>query len=299
MDKTKWKAFPQLNNANELSKYLNSRITKSRTYYHYTSAVAVNNILGQKTFCVSSVKRFNDDVDKMQFTNHLNEYFSLCFSTGVNENLSLWYMYSGMDGKGCRLRFTYHNLMKLIYESKMYFCEYDYDNHKPIGIKVELNSNNSEKCLMDVLYYRDSAASPFVDLKYSTMTNYGNVSKEELSVFKTTYVGFAKKIIWSYEKECRFLIKIKGSLLDSINEDKSYAVLLEIPNEALKRMTIQFAPEIDSLDYADEFVNIKQFMMSSSNLRLSEHHGEIHMNLCSKCNKKTIENKEKTDEKDF
>ena len=54
--------------------------------------------------------------------------YSLCFSTGVNENLALWYLYSGMNGKGGRIRFTSNKVKKVtnFIKSCIVFLQYHF-----------------------------------------------------------------------------------------------------------------------------------------------------------------------------
>ena len=98
-DYKEWKCFPYLKNANELEEYFNARISGHKEFFHYTTLKAINSILQNKYFCISSVDRFNDKKDREQFgdSDEQKKYYSLCFTSGVNENLSLWYLYSGIN----------------------------------------------------------------------------------------------------------------------------------------------------------------------------------------------------------
>ena len=135
-DCTEWTNFPRLQTADELNEYFDIRTRGHKEFFHYTSLKAINAILGGKTIRISS-DRLNDKKDREQFGTLLEQkrHYSLCFSTGSNENLSLWYLYSGVNGKSGRISLTYKKLMQFISEGEFYLTEYDYENNKGIGKK--------------------------------------------------------------------------------------------------------------------------------------------------------------------
>ena len=78
--------------------YLDGREYEHGGYFHYTKLEIADSILRNREFWLSNVSGFNDTVDSGQFGKGEQPYFSLCFSTGLSENLPLWYLYSGIDG---------------------------------------------------------------------------------------------------------------------------------------------------------------------------------------------------------
>lgn len=288
-NKTKWSYFPKLQTANEIKFYFDVRTQGHKEFFHYTSLKAINAILSSKTIRISSTNRFNDEKDRNQFGNigEQKKYFSLCFTSGSNENLSLWYLYSGVDGKGGRIGLTYDKLVKLIAGGCFYLTEYDYEKNKSIGIKIPLvYGKNIEVTIRDVLYSKTDISGKCVDLKYNTMTNHGNVSTEEYEKYKAEFLGFNKTLIWYYEKESRMLIKLIGDLADMIDVDKDYAILWELTDKQISQIKIMFAPEIEDVSELGDYEHIKKFIFNSSRVRLSENAGDIHMNICAKCNYK-------------
>ncbi len=288
-DCTAWINFPHLQTADELNKYFDIRTRGHKEFFHYTSLRAIDAILGSKTIRISSSDRFNDKKDREQFGTLLEQkrYYSLCFSTGSNENLSLWYLYSGVNGKGGRISLTYKKLMQFISEGEFFLTEYDYENNKSIGIKIPLkNGENMELVLRDILYSHYARDGTNVDLKYNTMTNHGNVSAEEYEKYKNHHLGFNKSLIWYHEKESRLLIKLIGDVGKLIDLNKEYAVLWSLTGEQIKHIKIMCAPEIADKSELDKYKNIKEFILKTSRTSLSENAGEIEMNICSKCDYK-------------
>ena len=103
MIKWEWNEFNKFRTVDDIENYLPGREYEHCGYYHYTSRRAADNILSSKQFWLSSVKGFNDQLDKEQFDEQ-STCFSLCFSTGVHENLPMRYLYAGADGEGVKLR---------------------------------------------------------------------------------------------------------------------------------------------------------------------------------------------------
>ena len=191
---TAWSSFPYLETAQELEQYLEIRPRGHSGYYHYTSLAAINAIL-QDGFCISSIDRFNDQTEKDAFTGLEKKYYSLCFSTGVQENLALWYLYSGVSGKGGRLQFTYNSIQKLL-QATFKLVEYDYVGYKTVREIATLTEDNAVIKLSDVMYADPSnRKSGFMDMKYNTMTNRETFSVSERGSFKAKHKGFPKSPI--------------------------------------------------------------------------------------------------------
>lgn len=121
--KYEWHDFDNLETADQLTDYLDGREFTHGSYCHYTRLGIIDSILSNNTFQMSCVAGFNDKIDAEQFKDP-RRFYSLCFSTGVNENLSLWYLYSGMQGHGGRIRFTANSVKKLIQSSTYELWEY-------------------------------------------------------------------------------------------------------------------------------------------------------------------------------
>lgn len=121
-----WRKFSKIETEKDLSKYL-TREYEHTKYIHYTSLDAINNIMKDRQFWLCDVRGLNDKKDIKQFDNEV--CFSLCFSTGVNENLSLWYLYSGIDGKGGSISFDKKKIRKLIQNGKYELWKF-YGNDK-------------------------------------------------------------------------------------------------------------------------------------------------------------------------
>lgn len=291
-----WNEFGTLKNALDLEEYM-QREYEHGGYYHYTTLQSIDNILGSKAFWLSSVQGFNDKKEIEFFGENANKYFSLCFSTGVNENLALWYLYSGVEGKGGRIKLTQTGIQKLI-ENSRYCLAIKKKNSDELIELFELTEKEHEYKFKDVIYFKDGEKR--VDLKYNTMTNY-NISKDEFEKYKDKNFGFYKYLIWYYEKETRLLVELKGKAKEHVKEnpladDEHYIVKMSFGDltGVIKSLKIDLGPEFDDIEKIKEYKNIYNFLMNTSNVSKSDYSGQIKMNLknkdCDNCKKKDQEN---------
>ena len=82
--KYEWHDFDNLETADQLTDYLDGREFTHGSYCHYTRLGIIDSILSNNTFQMSCVAGFNDKIDAEQFKDP-RRFYSLCFSTGVNE----------------------------------------------------------------------------------------------------------------------------------------------------------------------------------------------------------------------
>lgn len=282
-----WKQFGKLHDNRTLEEYFHDREYKHGDYCHYTKLSVIDSILSHREFWLNSVTDFNDENDAKQFTDPKSRFYSLCFSTGVNENLSLWYLYSGIDGQGGRLRLTKAFVNKLIErDSKysLYEVKKDVFGRKEKVRKVMdlIKNENMILTFRDILYYKIKN-NEMVDLKYNTMTNY-NFSSREFSHYLSQHSGFCKGLIWYYEKETRLLVELTGSALSQLEEDKSYIVTLQFNDKIYHQLKLDLAPEIKEIsDITDKYSGIQKFLFDTSHVGLSAYSGTLKMNLCTEC----------------
>jgi hypothetical protein len=298
--------FKSLKSKAELDEYF-KREYEHGEYCHYTHLETLNSILENKEIWLGNVGKFNDRLDARQFLpsdyadntdekileKYTRPFYSLCFSTGINENLSLWYLYAGMNGKGSYLQWTKALIKHLVEESTYILTETDENDgkrrKKDGGKSITLvNGLTMKRSFKDVLYYKSSNNSRTVNLKYNTMTN-NNIPVEDFAQYRAENVGFCKGLIWYYEKETRLLVELTGDALDYVqkNPSKTFVVVIKIADNIYKKLKIKVGPEITSLDnVVKEYPAIKQFVLDTSNADLSTYSGTVKMNLCEKCSKK-------------
>jgi hypothetical protein len=288
-----YRDFPQIETCEDLINYLDGREYSHKYYLHYTNIKAINSILGNG-FWISCVDGFNDECDSVHFGKDKKYFYSLCFSTGINENLPLWYLYSGITGEGGRLRFTKNKIKQLIESSTYQLCEINKDKNEAPKVIIDklVDGESMKKSFKDILYFHENELyknKPCeLGLKYNNMTNY-NVPQSEFQSYLIKYEKFTKDSIWYFEKETRLLIELIGAAKEIIDKDKDYVIVMKFPADINKWIKLDFAPEISDKKYGEilsKYDNINNFVKDTSNAKLSKYHGKIHMNLCKKCFKK-------------
>lgn len=310
-----WGDFSNLNNVTDLENYIkyrkptekelrktiNDKYQYQRAYnhsnfFHYTKLKNIEKILKGNAFLLSRIGNSNDPIENN--TPNKERSFALCFSTGINENLPLWYLYSGVNGKGGRLCFTKSQIYSLINEG----C------YSLVEINSETNEINSEICKLhknedisvefqDILYVKEN--KEFIDLKYNTMTNHSNIRIKEFKEFERKYPAFIKSLIWYYEKETRLLVTLKDNIFQLLESNKKYAVKLSFDklDDVINGMKLTLAPEFalndeGELKTDDEIdmelrknTNINRWLVNTSRYKKSEYSGQVKMQLCKKCDK--------------
>ena len=250
-------------------------------YYHYTSLGKVNSILESKQLWLNQLsKSANDLVERKNYEQFGDNVFSICFSTGTSESLPLWYLYSGIDGRGARIELRKKVFKQLINESDVYLLETQ--NHLPC-CSVKLKTADYTITCRDILYIgEDSQKKNVYRLKHNGDA-LNNISKIKYDFLKANYSKFIKGLIWFYEKETRVQIEVNSEL---INPNKNYVVALNF-EKIFDNISLCLAPEFASLDSKlfDEYKGLQNWAFSR--LKKSEYVGQLNMNLkgrlCQNC----------------
>ena len=283
--------FMNLFDNNELS-------THHTYYYHYTSLKNIDNILKEKSIYLTPNAERNDAAENKRGIGNISS-FSACFSTGTSENLPMWYLYSGIDGKGGRIGFKKKSFVELKNNSDVYLAKVEKDI-KPYKIldKKILEKDDYDIICRDILYIgEDTSSRELYRSKYNGDT-INKISKPVYDAIADKYSNFIKGLIWFYEKETRIQVNIKNNRL--IDKNEKYIILLDI-SKIFNDLFIRTAPEFKALTLNDiaEFEGIKEWTLSK--IEKSDFAGQIEMrldeHLCKYCknapNKHLNESEEK------
>lgn len=274
----------EINTAAEMSELIKENAFRHTNYYHYSSCNAIKGILDSKTFWVSSMCFSNDKTEHKKFGEDTYRYFQLCFSTGTSENLPLWFLYSGINGKGLRIALTKAQINNLISFDKMELVLHNLITGQKTKLVPDVDCKISFK---DVLYRKKTDKS--CRIKYNLKDNY-TFPKNEMQKFEDTETGFIKELIWYYEKETRLLIEVNRELLDKKlfegRDDAPCRIELSIPEKCLKSLKITFSPAYDD-EEIDSMLSDKTFARFDRAKTISEYKGNIKIDLCRKCTKQS------------
>ena len=295
--KWNWYDFDKLKSVDDLNEYFSNKSYHHSNYYHYTSLKGIEGIISSKCFFISQVKKFNDLDDADQFED-INISFALCFTTGVHENLPMWYMYSGIDGRGGRLKFSDTTIQKIVERSKFVLCECSNNRRKVV---YNLNESDFEKTFEDVLYFsiekksndKDSSNSDNckMTLRYNNMMNHV-VDKVTFEMYRKKHPCIFKNNIWYYEKETRLIIKLNEHVAKLIDPTKDYRIEADFSEIPRMYYTVTLGPvwtDVSSLK-KEMYPSVANLALMKKRLFLSDYKGRIKMNLCSNCSKNICSN---------
>ena len=191
-------------------------------FWYYTSIDTANLIFENNCFHVRNISVMNDLNEAELHKNDSKFVHALCFCNSNTEKIPMWYLYSGIDGKGASIGFTSSVMRSLILSimtvetisgevlhiGSDFEIEYGWIFYQKHQSKSEVNYRRK--------WYRISDTKEFIS---------GNF--------------FVKDYPWEYEKEFRILIKNKtGTPYERI--------IVNLPEGLLDRLKLKFAPELDS-----------------------------------------------------
>ena len=257
-------------------------------YFHYTTLERANSILEAKCFKLMPLYRSSNDlVERDTYSNSDVGLFSLCFSTGISENLPLWYLYSGIDGKGARIGIKRKSFEKLINNARVSLVELEKDYpYKERLESKELKPEEYSLICRDILYIGpDYTKTETYRAKYNGKTK-NDITKETEESLRKSYKRFIKGLIWFYEKETRIEVNVKNKEL--FEPTKNYIVTISI-EDIFSDIDICLAPEYGEIDCSsiESYGGVKKWVLTK--LQKSEYAGQLKMSLkdkvCNECEK--------------
>ena len=217
-----------------------------RGFWHYTSENGANGILNEKMFRINNLSKMNDKNEEKLYGENKDCIFVLSFVNSDTEKIPMWYLYSGITGKGISLKVTAGNMLTWLKQISYVF---DYDT------KEKYNIGKGLKMYCGWTFYRD-----LISKRIMYKSKYYDI--DDLNDVDTTY--FLKDYPWNYEKEFRIVF---------VNETNKRIkrIGLPIPDDCYKRIEIKTAPEydknhIESMMNKDGFKKLAQSKVIESNL---------------------------------
>ncbi|MDY4231379.1 MAG: hypothetical protein SOX74_04765 [Candidatus Faecousia sp.] len=250
-------------------------------YYHYTRLGSVDNIFKENAFRLRNLaESSNDEGEKQHSAGEGEVLFSVCFATGTSENLPMWYLYSGADGKGGRLGLRKSDFI-VLRNAKVSLAEVENSpSHPLLESPVPLGKDEYEITAHDVLYIgRDTAnKGNLYRAKYCGDTNNKILEKTYQGIMQEGHL-LTKGLIWFYEKETRIEVKVPKKMLKKPNGN--YVVLLDL-SDVIDRLSLRVAPEFSepTEEVIGRYPNIKAWL--ATKIEKSDFAGEINMNLTGK-----------------
>lgn len=259
-----------------------NRAEKHTYFYHYTTLQNVDSILKEKAFRLTRLAvTANDTIEKKRYEAYGDNVFSLCFSTGTSESLPLWYLYSGIDGKGARIGLKKKSFLDLCRADLSLAATETVYPYRIIGSPVKLSPDDYDFIARDILYLGQDPAKPkYYRAKYNgqVINDLSEATHHEID----QQYPFIKSLIWFYEKETRIQVVVKNKAL--IQPNVNYVVLLDI-SDLFDQLSVRLAPEFGEVTTAtiEDHAGIKSWLLS--NIEKSDFSGQLKMGLKEKlCN---------------
>ena len=201
----------------------------SRCYFwHYTKIKWADSILKNGYFYVNCIAEMNDRDEKKLHGGEEHKVHILCFCNCNAEKIPMWYLYSGIDGRGAAVGISSKYMKSFlkqieVYEDKGLLNKLKWDEDYSIEYGYVFYQKASDK---KSVYYR----SKWYEMDDSECDSFN----------KDNY--FLKSYPWEYEKEFRIVIKTKSE------EMNGKPVYIRLPESYIANMRLRFAPEIKKVD---------------------------------------------------
>lgn len=223
-------------------------------FWHYTRFEIASEILSGNCFHVRNMSSMNDIDEKNLHCSNSEFIHCLCFCNSKTEKIPMWYLYSGISGKGAAIGLTPSNLI--------YFLE-TIDEVTTVDKKTVLRKGTEFDIEYGWAFYRKKDSPSQVMYK-------GNwYSLTDPEAFENNNY-FVKAYQWEYEKEFRIIIH---------NKTKTpYEKLVIDLSPVYKKIKLKLAPEISKQEFASLIPSHKGFMRYLSEMP-SYSDLEINMNL--------------------
>lgn len=201
-----------------------------KNFYHYTTADSLRKILtgddrGNHFFFVRSINDMNDRNEASWHKEDGDKIHSFCTCCTKHEKIPLWYLYSGICGRGVRIGITPGKMLKFLRSIEIVYPVTDgkVNYYTPLRIHTDfdllcgwvyylLDGNNR-------IFYRNS---------------YYSTECIDENALKANY--FIKNYPWEYEREFRIIIKNKTA--------QTYGrIAIPVPDAIIDGLEVMSAPE--------------------------------------------------------
>lgn len=176
-------------------------LKSSTKFCHYTSKENAANILNSETLYLSRLDQMNDGDEKNSHLSETNQLFVASFCHSEARSIPLFYLYSGIDGKGCRIEFTDAKLKKMIEEASIF----------PVNSAMKRMKKSYDQNAYDIYvgWVNYIASSGYYAYKGKEQKRFMDYNSAMIAMMQQNRQYFVKNSIWKYEQEFRIVVKFK------------------------------------------------------------------------------------------
>ncbi len=208
---------------------------KSNTKFcHYTTLENARSILSGECFFLSPFEKMNDGLEVEWHKDDKESAYVLSFCNSESLNIPMFYLYGGIDGKGCRIQFTDTKINEIVDN-----CRISYVNKQHKLLKTAVSSSSYE-IHFDWVYYVTSDG--WVEHRTEGKLPYKDFKEAMDELKKESKHFFIKNKVWNYENEFRIIVVFK----EKIRYD-NIAIRFNV-KEKDRGISMFLGPEMDSVE---------------------------------------------------
>ena len=221
------------------------------SFWYYTRLNTADKILDSNSFWVSNIGDMND-LDELELHQQdKGNIYALCFCNSNTEKIPMWYLYSGIAGKGAALGFTPKRMLTFLrsVEKIQGVIGDDETEDLIIGRDVQLR--------FGWIYYRQQSDPNRVFYK-----NKWYMLSDSADFVEDNY--FLKNYPWEYEREFRLLFI-------NMTNTKYKHLIIPIEKQLCEELQLRLAPEMKS----SELKSHKELKCIGKNSRSVPEHSKL------------------------
>lgn len=206
-------------------------------YCHYTSVENARCILSGECFYLSRYSAMNDGAEETWHKGDDNRVFILSLCNSEAMSIPSFYLYGGIDGKGCRIELTEARIKRIMETGVV-----SYVNQKGRKLK-QIVPRSDYDVYCDWVYY--IASNGYCEHHGEKEMRYAD-REEALSKLRAENRHFfVKSPVWNYEKEYRMAVVFKKP----VPYDR---IALQFGIDSKERsMSVTYGPETTDKEYHD------------------------------------------------
>lgn len=228
---------------------LQENALRHRNYNMYTSMDRAMSLALTGDFYISNGQTWNDKLDRKIMQRRLA--FGICMSCSTVESMAMWMLYSGDKGKnGALVRFPPSIIKELVGSTTVELGKFD-DRGKFIQDPLVLTrkAKNFDIFMTDVVYIdvQEEGSSMLIASLGEDHEHMDRQLLEDAGVFYKHYA-------WSYEKECRLIIKLSPEIQEKAVEngfDTIRISLSQASRRALKERVVRSPVYAGRVDFGE------------------------------------------------
>lgn len=193
-------------------------------FWYYTRLSTADRVLKNHEFWVSSLGDMND-LDELELHEEEKEkVYALCFCNSNSEKIPMWYLYSGIAGKGASLGLTPSRMLRFLRSLEAV------EGENVSGKRDTLSVGSDIELLFGWVFYRKSREPDQIRYKNKWFT------LQDPDVFADGNY-FLKAYPWEYEREFRLLFINR-------TETQYKRLIVPIPETLCDELKVRLGPEL-------------------------------------------------------